>query len=173
MIGVSKDVLLKSLPDYKDQWVTVKSKQSVPDIIDDILYTHQKFKKYYDSIGYLFEGSTLFETCEKLFWFCKDNIKYKEESEDKQSTALPAGILVRGEGDCKHYASFIAGCLSAIERMYGVNYNIEYCFASYKKGQPVPYHVFVIVQDDEGEIWIDPTPGADKMNPVWWVRKKV
>ena len=170
---ICKQQILSRLPDFRDQWITVKGQQQVPDIIDSILQSHRDFGKYYDSIGFLFRGNTISDTCENLFHFCRDNIRYYEESEDSQSTAIPTGILVRGYGDCKHYASFVAGCLDAISRAEGTPIDFEYCFASYKKDQQIPYHVFVICKDDDGsEIWIDPTPGAAEKNPVWWVRVK-
>lgn len=169
---VSRDTVLKRLPVFRDKWITVKAKQRVPDIIDSMLQSHRDFARQYDAIGPMFAGDNIEQTCENLFHFCKDNIRYREESENEQSTAIPAGILVRGEGDCKHYASFIAGCLDAINRS-GTPIKWEYCFASYKKDQKTPYHVFVIAQDEKGEeIWIDPTPGAADMVPVWWVRVK-
>jgi len=171
---VDKYFVLQHLPEYRDEWETVVDDQEVKDIIRTMFDSHVQFKGYYDNIGYLFDGNTISDTCENLFAFCKNNIRYREESKDLQTTALPTGVLVRGYGDCKHYASFIAGCLGAIERNTGTKINWEYCFASYRIDQRTPYHVFVIVNDEKGnEIWVDPTPGADNKVPVWWVRKKI
>lgn len=172
---LTKDYIIKHLPVYRDKWITVKSKQAVPDIINSIVTSHYQFADHYDKIAHLFAGPTLWDTCNNLFYFCKDNIRYKEESEDSQSTAIPAGILVRGYGDCKHYASFVAGCLSALKRQGVINADtdVTFSFASYKKNQTIPYHVFVIAKDKDGEIWIDPTPGAEKMTPVYWINKTV
>ena len=171
---IDKDVILSVLPEYRNEWITVMQRQEVPHIMAEVFEAHKDFSKYYDSIGLLFEGSTIGETADNLYFFCKENIKYQEEGEDFQTTAVPAGILVRGHGDCKHYASFIAGCLAAIERKTGEKINWQYCFASYKLTQRTPYHVFVIVTEPDGsEIYIDPTPGADGKEPVWWYRQKV
>jgi hypothetical protein len=171
---VDKSFILEQLPPYRNEWVTVLPQQTVPDIMRSMFDAHRKFRSYYDRIGVYFEGSDLADTCDNLYRFCKQNIYYREESVDWQSTAVPTGLLVRGFGDCKHYASFIAGCLSAIERAEGTPINWFYCFASYKWLQPTPYHVFVICVDDQGqEIWIDPTPGAYGKTPVWVVEKKV
>lgn len=170
---VSREQLLKELPNYRGQWFTVKGQQHVNDIINDILICHREFRSHYDIIGPAFADVDLYSTCERLYNFCSDNIWYEEETEDCQTTAIPAGILVRGHGDCKHYASFIAGCLDAIGRYEGKKIDFEYCFASYKKDQRTPYHVFVIVRDVDGsEIWIDPTPGATGRDPVYWLRVK-
>jgi hypothetical protein len=171
---VSKKFILGELPEYQDKWVTVMQRQAVPDIIRQMYSAHRQYRGYYDLIGLYFEGDTLAETCDNLYNFCKDNIRYREESEEWQTTAQPTGILVRGEGDCKHYASFIAGCLGAIERAEGIPIDWKYCFASYDWTRRTPYHVFVIVTDDEGnEIWVDPTPGAYGKEPVWMVTRKI
>lgn len=171
---VDKSFILGQLPPYRNEWVTILQRQSVPDIMRSMFEAHKQFKPYYDRIGLYFQGDSLAETCENLYRFCKQNIRYQEETEDWQSTALPTGLLVRGFGDCKHYASFIAGCLGAIERAQGVPIDWFYCFASYKWLVTTPYHVFVVAIDTDGtEIWIDPTPGAYGKNPVWVVEKKV
>lgn len=171
---VSKSFILDQLPAYENKWVTVMQRQAVPNIMRAMYSAQKQYRGYYDRIGLYFEGATLADTCENLYNFCKDNIHYKEESEHWQTTALPTGILVRGEGDCKHYALFIAGCLAAIERAEGTPINWEFCFASYDWARPTPYHVFVIVTEDDGnQIWVDPTPGAYGKEPVWMVTRKV
>lgn len=171
---VSKSFILDRLPKYRNEWVTIMQRQAVPDIMRSMFEAHAQFRSYYDKIGAYFLGNTLAQTCDNLYNFCRENIRYREESEEWQTTALPTGILVRGFGDCKHYAAFIAGCLAAIERAEGVTIDWCYCFASYKWTQPTPYHVFVVVRDEDGaEIWVDPTPGAYGKQPVWIVTKKV
>ena len=170
---VSKERLIAELPPYQDKWVMIKKEQGVPDIINEMLQAHREFAPYYDSICHYFIGRTLKDTCETLFEFCQENITYREEGEDWQSSALPTGILMRGHGDCKHYASFIAGILDAIKRTTGQKIDWHYCFASYKIDQPVPYHVFVVVETNKGPLWVDPTPGALGKTPVWEINKKV
>ena len=160
---VSKDYLLELLPVYRDKWVTVADNQDVHDIIQDILKAHRDYEKLYDCIGYCFIGTDLEDTCKNLYDFCVANIRYKEETEENQTVAVPQGILTRGYGDCKHYASFIGGCLGAIERYTGDAIDWDYCFASYKWLQPAPYHVFISVD----RIPVDPTPGSGDNEPIW------
>lgn len=169
---VSKTELLEALPVYQDSWETVLYRQRVPDIIKTILQSHRDYREYYDCIAGFFDCPTVGEICDKLFDFCKANIVYREESEEFQSTSIPTGILVRGFGDCKHYAGFIAGVLSALERQ-GRKIDWKYCFASYKLFERDPYHVFVTVRaPGENEIWVDPTPGAYGRIPVWICEEK-
>ena len=164
---VSKENVLALLPEYKDKWNVVSDNQDVDDIINDLVQAHEDYEPLYDKIGFLFIGNTTAETCDNLYKFCKANIKYKEESVDHQTLSVPQGILTRGFGDCKHYASFIGGCLGAIERYTGKKIDWQYCFASYKFFEPSPYHVFVSVNEGSKQIYVDPTPGADGRQPVW------
>lgn len=171
---VSKENLLAELPPYRDEWVTIADRQEVErDIIPEIVQAHKAFAKDYDKIAPFFIGDTLKQTCENLYNFCIDNIRYKEEPEKMQTTALPAGLLTRGYGDCKAYAGFIGGCLGAISRLTGERIDWYYCFASYEIDQRVPYHVFVVVETENGPLWVDPTPGAEGRTPVWEIKERV
>jgi len=158
-------MLLAELPPVTDEYIVIADKQVVKDIMKELLEAYPVFTKFYDKIGMFFEGPTLWDTCNNLYDFCKENLRYSEESEHWQTSALPTGILTRGYCDCKGYASFIGGCLGAIERATGETIPWQFCFASYKEKQRTPYHVFIVVDSSEGPIWIDPTPGANDMEP--------
>lgn len=164
---MDKRSLIAKLPPYQDKWVTVKNDHNVKDIITDILKKHKQFAPYYDCIALSFDRNTIDKICNDLYQFCKENIKYKEEKEDNQTTAIPTGILLRGYGDCKHYASFIGGVLDSIDRLTGKQIDWHYRFVSYNALNSTPHHVFIVVNDGDDEIWIDPTPGADKLYPSW------
>jgi hypothetical protein len=167
---VSKEMLLAELPPNRDDFIIIEPDQQViRDIIPELLDAYPVFAKFYDRIGYFFEGATLRDTCDNLYDFCKQQLQYREEPEEWQTSALPTGILSRGYCDCKGYASFIAGCLGAIARATGQYIDWEFCFASYRLGQKTPYHVFVIVHTEGGPLWVDPTPGADTKQPEHWI----
>ena len=165
--------LIGLLPPYRDEWVMTHPNQGVGDIIHDVLQAHREFSQYYDRIEQLFEYSDIKDTCDALYRFCKKYLKYEEESEETQTTALPTGLLIRGHCDCKGYAGFCGGILDAIRRQTGDDIDWYYRFTSYRIFDPLPHHVFVVCKDKNGEeIWIDPTPDAEKMSPVWQVDKK-
>lgn len=165
--------LLDQLPPYKDAWILINDNQAVPDIINEVCDAHSEFASYYDNLSSFFEDEDTTVVCENIYRFLKQNIKYKEESEKEQTSALPTGILIRGKGDCKHYSGFSAGILDAINRS-GQRINWCYRFASYRIWDRTPHHVFVVVNPGtNNEIWIDPTPGADEMTPVWQIDKTV
>lgn len=173
--AVTKEFILEKLPDYPFDWVLVKERQRVPDIIKLICEQHKTFAADYDCIGRYFIGSSIDETCDNLYTFCKDYLRYREESEDFQSVGNPRSIIMRGETgiDCKSYALFIGGCLDAIQRYTGDNIDWFYTFASYELTQRTPYHVFVGVNTDGGLLYCDPTPGANDKTPVWIIDKAV
>jgi len=163
---VTRAQLLKALPPFQDKYIVIAEEQEVKrDIIPEMVDGYKAFERFYDKIGKFFESGTLEETCEKLYAFCKENIAYREETVDWQTSALPTAILEWGEGDCKAYASFIGGCLGAISRATDTFIDWQFCFASYKRWKRTPYHVFVVVNTPEGLLWVDPTPGAADMEP--------
>lgn len=169
----SPQALLQVLPPYRDEWVLISPDQSVKDIINEVLEAHKEFGHLYDNIALFFNDGTIEEVAESLYNFCRDNLKYKEESEEFQSTSVPQGLLSRGYCDCKGYAGFIAGVLSALERANGTKINWAYRFASYDPLESTPHHVFVVLKTRSGELWIDPTPGSDSRTPFYWTDKKV
>lgn len=170
---VTRDQLLKKLPPYKDEWILINDKQTVHDIVCEVIEAHDEFAPYYDKIALCFDGSNTDAVCRNIDNFLRRNIKYREESETDQTTALPAGILTRKQGDCKHYSSFAGGILSALNRE-GKKIKWCYRFASYRIFDSEPHHVFIVVNPGtENEIWIDPTPGANAKQPLWILDKKI
>jgi len=163
--------ILATLPPYQDKWVVITTRQSVRDIIRQMCEAHQSTAHYYDNFSMMFYAESPDDIAENIYWFCKDNIKYREEPEESQTSALPTGFLTRGYGDCKHYALFAAGILDSIARLTGMDIKWNYCFASYKEDEKTPYHVFVTVDTMTGPLWIDPTPGSDSQEPCWLLYK--
>jgi len=169
---MDKKELLAALPPYQDEWELIHPEQTVKDIIVEVLEAHEDFAPYYDKLVLFFDAGTTEQVCNRLYKFCKENIKYKEESEERQTSALPTGLLIRGYGDCKHYSGFIGGVLDAMNRT-GRKIKWNYRFASYNALDSMPHHVFIVVYDNGKEIWIDPTPNADILTPAWKVDKKI
>lgn len=174
---VSKETLLQKLPPFRNDRRLICDNQRTKDIIALMLDSHLQFAKFYDLIGCEFLGSTIQETCDNLYAFCKQNLQYQEESGDLQTVSVPQALLTWGKCDCKGYASFICGCLDAIKRAKKQNIDWHYCFASYnvgvKRKDRIPYHVFSVVDTANKPIWVDPTPGANGKTPVWWINKTV
>jgi hypothetical protein len=153
---VSRDFLLRTLPPFNNISQLINNNQEVHDIIKEVVEAHKYFSKDYDLIYQYFDGGTIKEICKRLFDFLKNNINYQVETEDYQTTKSPAATLATMEGDCKHYAGFIAGVLSAIVRNTNRKINWYYRFGSYSMYNDQMEHVFVVVNDRGKEIWIDP-----------------
>lgn len=150
----------------------LKRRQYVDDIVKEIGNAHNRYAGYYDKFSDLFYDTSVARICDRLYDWCKDNIRYEEEDENAQTTALPVGILTRGKGDCKHFASFIGGVLGSLNRLYGTGIKWYYYFTGYRKSSE-PYHVFVSVDNGDHQIWVDPTPGAGDEDPTLIRRMKV
>jgi hypothetical protein len=149
----SKERLLEVLPKYEGKKVLIAHRQSIDDIVNEVLDAHSCFSGDYDRLVLFFDRFSDYEVCELLFDFLKDNICYSEESELSQTTKSPAAILVTGTCDCKGYALFIAGVLDALNRS---GRSIDWCFAFAGYNSNSIRHVFVRAVVDGSEIWIDP-----------------
>lgn len=131
--------------------------QDVPAIMRSITHYHKVHAKQYDKIAGNFDVGSERDIARRLFKFCKENIPYCEQTEKKQTVRSPGRILSEPSGDCKHYASFIAGVLDALKRA-GLDIDWAYRFCKYQglTGN-ITNHVFVVLYDQDGrEIWIDP-----------------
>lgn len=150
--------LLDHLQPFENKEHILVHNQSVGDIISGLLATHRKYKSEYDKTGYLFKGKNEKEIAYKIWKFLKRNVKYVIEPEDRQLLKSPTAILQTGHttgSDCKNLSLWTGGCLDALNRK---GYKINWCyrFASYRIGDKVPQHVFVVINPDtNNEIWVD------------------
>ncbi len=170
---VSVETLLKQLPAFRNEVVTIKQDQNVSDIIKQIIVAHKKYRYLYDKIALYFDADTIPGICSNIYDFLKTQLRYKEEPETKQTTAVPQAILSTRTGDCKHYSLFAGGILDALNRLTDKKISWCYRFVSYNFFSKQPHHVFVVVFYKGDEIWIDAIPGADKHTPVWQLDKFV
>jgi len=144
--------ILGRLSPYRALEQKITDDQTTGDIIEAITRSHKIYAPEYKKICQSFRGSTPRETGKKLFDFLKSNVKYRIEPGNRQTVKSPSAILAEGHGDCKHYSTWIAGCLDAIG---GIPWS--YRFASYRLFDPQPGHVFVVINPGTNrEIWVDP-----------------
>jgi len=146
---------------YKGEAVRVRVFQSVGDIMQGIMSTHRRYTAEYDKIAPTFDGYNTLKICQKIYNFLLSKTHYKVEPDSKQTLRSPAAILALGSDpaqglDCKSYSLFIGGVLDALNRR---GHNIKWCyrFASYRFGDKLPHHVFVVVNPGtKNEIFVDP-----------------
>lgn len=153
-----KSELLQQLKPYSGRKVLVTTKQSTNDIIKELLKAHSENASEYDKICDQFWTGNEKRTLRKIFDYCKKNIRYEVEPDELQTVKSPSAIIAQGKGDCKHYASFCNGLISAINRKYGTNMNNVFRFAGYNIGATEPQHVYCAVRlsDDKTTIILDP-----------------
>ena len=151
-----RKAILAAVP-LRGRSVMIEPNQDVQDIIKCITFYHKKHVSQYDQFAYRFDIGSERDIARALFNFCKENIDYTIEDETKQTVRSPARMLNERQGDCKHYASFIAGVLDALKRQ-GLDLDWAYRFADYTNSWgEVNHHVFVVLRMPNGkEIWIDP-----------------
>lgn len=153
-----KSELLQQLKPYSGRKVLVTTNQSTNDIIKELLKAHSENASEYDKICEQFWTGNEKRTLRKIFDYCKKNIRYEIEPDELQTVKSPNAIIAQGKGDCKHYASFCNGLISAINRKYGTNMNNVFRFAGYNIGATEPQHVYCAVRlsDNKTTIILDP-----------------
>jgi hypothetical protein len=129
--------------------------QDVSDIIRYLKVKHVECERYYDKIAKFFEEDDLYDTCQNIWQFLRDNLTYHEESVKVQKLSTPATILARGYSDCKGYSLFIGGILGALNRRgWGFDWCYRYVPSSFLDLDIG--HVFVVVEPNGENIWVDP-----------------
>lgn len=163
--------VLSIVPEYKGEEVIISAKQSTNKIVREVIDAHYHFAGDYDLLVKKFPFKKSVSLEEQLFDFCKSELRYRAESVDDQTTRSPAGIVELGQQstgvDCKHYAGYIGGVLDAYNRSQKkIVYDWWYRFASYDDNTE-PGHVFIVVMEPDGELWIDPVLSEiDKRKPA-------
>jgi hypothetical protein len=142
--------------------VKVVEDQTVMDIVEWMPVAHDAYRRMYDRLVSCVEETDLEALCYELWDFCRATFKYKEESVDDQQLSAPSTMLKRGWSDCKSYALFIGGILDALNRQ-GADIRWRYRYVSSTPWGSKIGHVFVVVDPDNENIWVDPVlPDFDK-----------
>jgi len=172
---INKNEILGKLEPFKNYQVIVSHDQTVGEIIDGILRTHEKYKKEYDKISDYFIGDNEIETAQNIWNFLKSNVPYYIEDTKNQTLRSPSAIFAM-PGDCKSYALAANGILDSLNRKGVFNIPLAYRFASYKENNREPQHVFsVLYPGTNKEIWIDPVLKRfnEKRQPTFYKDKKL
>ena len=172
---INKNEILGKLAPFKNYQVIVSQDQSVGEIIDGILGTHEKYKNEYDKISSYFVGDNEIETAQNIWNFLKSNVPYYIEDTKSQTLRSPSAIVAM-PGDCKSYALFANGILDSLNRKGYFKIPLAYRFASYKDNNREPQHVFsVLYPGTNKEIWIDPVLKRfnEKREPTYYKDKKL
>jgi len=102
-----------------------------------------------------FKRPSRLETAAAVWHFLKKNATYKRDGAARQMIRLPRRFLYDSalkfnSGDCKSFSLFTASILGAL------GMPVKFRFASYKKDNPTPSHVYTVTKDETGrDIIID------------------
>jgi hypothetical protein len=155
---LNKPQLIAALKGTERPRTLIVDEQSSEDIVREVCKAHKEHADDYDLISHYFEGGTVYDICERLWVFCKNQLTYKVESAKVQNVGCPYWILTHGVIDCKNFSSFIAGNLDSMKRR-GLRVVWEFRFISDRPWSLIdrdPDHVFVVVNPNTEDIWVDP-----------------
>lgn len=174
---VSKDFILQKLDPFTNTKRVIVTNQTVSDLKNGLIQWHEKYASEYDKIYKYFLGATLIDSCRNVYNFLKQYVHYNIESDNEQTLRSPAAILAPGftvGADCKSYALFSCGIMSAIDRNTNQKCKVVFRFASYDMFSNTPKHVFCVVNPGTNSIWIDPVLPAfnQKKDPYYYSDKK-
>ena len=163
--------ILTQVQPYKGEYNSIRKRQSIRDLMGDIMDKHEKNEMAANAIAAKFWKGNVMDTAKYLYDYYKGRIKYGEEDTDNQTVKTLAAIHVEGIGDCKHFSQAIVSVCCALRRM-GYPIKAKYRFAVYNN-QPNEKgvrsgHVFAVIMDKGKEIWCDPVVSSfDQRFPVY------
>lgn len=167
---MNKQALIAKLKGTEPVPYVYVDRQSFGDIVKAMSLKQKECTEDYDRIYKDFAGGDIYDICERLWKFCRKQLNYEVEPEEEQNTSAPITILRTSMVDCKNYSLFIAGVLDAFKR-HGMDITWNFRYASYDIFNPVPGHVFVVVNKNSDNIWVDPC--IDEFNShVWYWYKR-
>lgn len=170
-----KIALLEKLAPFKNEVKKISDEQDTGDIEKEIIRKHKECETDYDDISEFFYNGDTYNTCNRIWTFLKNNLKYTIEPAAEQTVKSPQAILQDGaKTDCKHYALFAGGILDSLTALGYDDFDWCYRFAGYNS--KAIEHVFVVVHPDtDDEIWIDPVLDDfdDHYPPYYFEDKRV
>jgi hypothetical protein len=144
--------------------------QHVGDIMQRLVRRHKVTEGDYDKIYKQFLGGSITDICKRLWLFCRKQLNYVIEDEKIQYLSCPYTILTNGDVDCKNYSLFCGGVLDAMKRA-GMKLTWCYRFSSYDFWNIEPGHVFIVVNENTDNIFLDPV--LDTFNAHHWYWHKM
>lgn len=171
---INSNQILSKLSPFKNYRKIVIQDQSVNDIINGILDTHEKYKNEYDKISQDFIGSSELETARNIWNFLHSNVPYYVESTKNQTLRSPSAIVAM-PGDCKSYALFANGVFDSLNRKGIYKTPLAYRFADYRNIDEFQHVFAVLYPGTNNEIWIDPVLPRfnQKKQPTSYKDKKI
>lgn len=123
------------------------------DIIKAILYADERSAPFTEKFSRQFRGMSPLQVGRALWYFLKENVRYKEDVRGTQNVKSPAQLITDMEGDCKSYSIFIASVLKNL----GIPHFFRFATYLDRFGNIPPRvsHVYVVIPDGSKEIIVD------------------
>jgi hypothetical protein len=167
---MQKASLIAALQGTQPKPYMAVDRQTAGDIMREMMECHNDCKSHYDRIYQFFEGGDIVDICYRLWKFCRTQLTYEEEDVNVQNVSCPYTILTYGKVDCKNYALFIGGVIDAMKR-HGLAVVWNFRYASYELWDPIPGHVFIVVNPNTDDIWVDPVLPDFNNHLFYWYKK--
>lgn len=135
----------------------IKQNGNTIDIVKGIMDADKCGVPYVEGEAPKLRANSIYQTCENIYRFVRDNIPYNEDKEGEQLIQSPGELWnnryrskggTGAGGDCKSMSMFCSALLKAM----GI-YDFKYRFVSEIPDEDL-YHVYIIVKDDFGEGYI-------------------
>jgi hypothetical protein len=145
--------IFSSISEPQFNSMMVAREQSSEDIAEYMLKAEKQSRKYVHQIAPFFKAPTLYETCQRIFYFLKKHVPYQREPAEKQTAKTINRIMddarnKRGN-DCKHYATFAVSILN----YFGVP--CAFRLVSFSENNN-PTHAYAIAKEGKNIFIIDP-----------------
>jgi hypothetical protein len=120
------------------------------DIVSEILRVYQKYLPQLKEFAQGFQVPCRCpeKIAKKIWYWIKDNIKYKRDPKGVQYIKSPARTIWDGYGDCKTYS------IVAMSILHHLGIKAKFRFTSYSDEKPL-HHVYVVIPHGKGEILLD------------------
>ena len=119
----------------------------------DIINVIEKVDKDSESNRYTkdfakqFEDKDEFKTCENIWQFVKNNIKYSADKSGHEIVQYPNYLVYNGKGDCKSFSILIGDLL---RNVHNGKIDFRYRFISQDIFDKTPKHVYVVATLNDG-----------------------
>lgn len=151
---MKSDNLLRVLPAFTGHKEVLIGDQNLNDVINGVVEAAYRYKDQYKNIWPYFAGHGAVSTAKNIFKYCKENLTYDIEPDNRQTVKTPAAIIATKKNDCKNYALFSSGTLQAYREATKEDFDIILRFAGYN-GNGIT-HVFTVIRKDGKEYYVDP-----------------
>ena len=128
------------IPFYNNKKVVAVENGNTESIIDTVLSDYQKSYEQSNRLAKEFKKHSVLATCEQVYNWVRENIKYVLDPKGKQYIKTPASVIHQGFADCKGLSILI---LSILENL-GIKAHFR--FAGYKNENVT--HVYVRAYDE-------------------------